>query len=315
MNLIMISAMYENGGNVTHRHLDGHPELFVYPFESQPGTRFVSDELLSMFPFKYRWPVFPAEGDSASDFELLFDEEYKTRVRRPDGSKFRDADFQVDEKDRKKIFIEYMKDKPRTTGNLVLAWYHSSFAAWRNVKKTGQEKFFVGYSPIIGVDAERMFRDIPGSIMLHVVRNPFVCFSETCRRPFPLSLKRYIWTWNFVQYKALVFQKKFPKQFIIMRYEDLLMKKEETTRKLADQLGIKWNQSMLYPSWNAKKLDNVYPWGTIDFPDENEQQKRKSELTKDQIAEIKVISSIFAEKLGYDLDVDHAFQVAEAVTR
>ena len=36
--LVMISAMYENGGNTTHRYLDGHPELLVYPFESQLGT-------------------------------------------------------------------------------------------------------------------------------------------------------------------------------------------------------------------------------------------------------------------------------------
>ena len=54
----MIGAMYENGGNTTHRFLDGHPQMFVYPFESQPGTRYVNDMLTSMFPVKYRWPVF-----------------------------------------------------------------------------------------------------------------------------------------------------------------------------------------------------------------------------------------------------------------
>jgi hypothetical protein len=43
--LLMISAMYENGGNTTQRLLDGHPELFSYPFESQPGTRYVQDHL------------------------------------------------------------------------------------------------------------------------------------------------------------------------------------------------------------------------------------------------------------------------------
>ena len=48
--LLMLGAMYENGGNTTHRFLDGHPELFVYPFESQLGTRLVIDELRSMFP-------------------------------------------------------------------------------------------------------------------------------------------------------------------------------------------------------------------------------------------------------------------------
>jgi hypothetical protein len=63
--LIMISAMYENGGNTTHRLLDGHPELFAYPFESQVGTNLVSDYLSSYVPFKYRWPEFSLEGTAA----------------------------------------------------------------------------------------------------------------------------------------------------------------------------------------------------------------------------------------------------------
>jgi len=312
MNLIMISAMYENGGNVTHRHLDGHPELHVYPFESQPGTKFVNDELLSMFPFKYRWPVFPAEGNSGSDFELFFDEEYKTRVRRPDGSKFRDADFQVTEGDRKQKFIDYMQGKERTTGNLVMAWYHASAEAWKNRVVSGQEKYYVGYSPIIGVDADRIFSDLPDAKILHVVRNPIAAYSETCRRPFPLSLKRYVWTWNIMQYKSLVFQEKYPDNYIIVRYEDILSKKEETMRGLSDKLGITYNESMLYPSWNAKKLENVYPWGTIDFPDDNEQKTRKEELTEDQRSEIRQISKIFTDQLGYDLTIDNPLQLAGA---
>ena len=43
--------MYENGGNTTHRLLDGHPQMFVYPFESQLGTRLVADHAqLVCFP-------------------------------------------------------------------------------------------------------------------------------------------------------------------------------------------------------------------------------------------------------------------------
>ena len=33
MRIIMLSAMYENGGNTTHRMLDGHPELHAHPEE------------------------------------------------------------------------------------------------------------------------------------------------------------------------------------------------------------------------------------------------------------------------------------------
>ena len=58
IRLLMIGAMYENGGNTAHRFLDGHPQLFVYPFESQLGTRLVTDQLSSTFPVKYRWPTF-----------------------------------------------------------------------------------------------------------------------------------------------------------------------------------------------------------------------------------------------------------------
>src|SRR2546429_143272 len=60
--LLMLSAMYENGGNTTHRFLDGHPQMFVYPFESQIGTRLVNDALSSTFPVKYRWPVFALDA-------------------------------------------------------------------------------------------------------------------------------------------------------------------------------------------------------------------------------------------------------------
>ena len=70
---LMLGAMYENGGNTTQRFLDGHPGLFVYPFESQPGTRLVNDALSATFPVKYRWPVFALGGlaDAAATGAVL----------------------------------------------------------------------------------------------------------------------------------------------------------------------------------------------------------------------------------------------------
>ena len=71
MSLIMISAMYENGGNTTHRILDGHPELFVYPFESQMGTGYNNDYLASYLPIRYRWSEFPMESTPEADYEVV----------------------------------------------------------------------------------------------------------------------------------------------------------------------------------------------------------------------------------------------------
>ena len=98
--LLMISAMYENGGNTTHRYLDGHPEMFVYPFESQLGTHLVHDHLASMFPVKYRWPVFDTEATPAQIYRAIIDEECKVRTRTPRVSKFRDMPMELDDDER-----------------------------------------------------------------------------------------------------------------------------------------------------------------------------------------------------------------------
>ena len=81
--LLMIGAMYENGGNTTHRFLDGHPQMFVYPFESQPGTRLINDNLSAMFPVKYRWPLFALDATPEEDYFAIIDEEGKIRARTP----------------------------------------------------------------------------------------------------------------------------------------------------------------------------------------------------------------------------------------
>ncbi|MCM8830580.1 MAG: hypothetical protein NC918_00060 [Candidatus Omnitrophica bacterium] len=79
LNLVIISAMYENGGNTLHRHLDGHPELLVYPFESQLGTPLCNDYLSSLFPFKYRWPEFPLMGNPSYKFKYPDINAYKIK--------------------------------------------------------------------------------------------------------------------------------------------------------------------------------------------------------------------------------------------
>ena len=103
---LMISAMYENGGNTTQRLLDGHPELFSYPFESQLGSKYVNDQFTSLFPVKYRWPVFPLHDSPARDYETIIDEECKVRIKTPASSKFRDYPMQLSDVDRKAAEIQ-----------------------------------------------------------------------------------------------------------------------------------------------------------------------------------------------------------------
>ncbi len=299
-NLIMISAMYENGGNTTHRMLDGHPELFVYPFESQLGTSLSTNFVQTLVPFRYCWPEFPLNGDVAHDYELFFDEELKTRVRVPARSKFKDADLQIDEQERKQLFVDYMKNKERSRANLVEAFFVSTFQAWKNYNRTGNEKAYVGYSPVLALDTEKIFADMPTAQIIHVVRNPYSGYADTIKRPFPLALKKYVWTWNIMQHMALTYKEMYPKNFHIVRFEDLVASPESAMKKLSNGLGVSFANTMLYPSWNGTKLERVYPWGTIRIPTTEANLATMNELSAEQKAEIRSTSIVMLKHFGYD---------------
>jgi hypothetical protein len=299
-NLIMISAMYENGGNTTHRMLDGHPELFTYPYESQLGTSLVSDYLTSYVPFKYRWPEFPLSGHAAQDYELIFDEEMKVRLRTPHRSKFKHADMRLDEAERRESFVKHTQGKPRTRANLVEAFFRCSFDAWKNLNTSGREKAYLGYSPVMCLDTEKIFEDFPHAHVLHVVRNPYSGYSDTKKRPFPLSLPRYTWTWNLCQHMALTYAERYPKNFHILRFEDLVADPRAALSRVCRQLGLSWSDTCLHPSWNGVALKEVYPWGTIRVPTPAVNVATMNQLGDDEKADIKSLSIVMQRALGYE---------------
>lgn len=298
--LIMISAMYENGGNTTHRFLDGHPELFVYPFESQPGTTLVADYLSSMFPLKYRWPEFPLEGDFASDYERIIDEECKVRLNTQYVSKFRDADLHMTNKGRKEIFLKILKGKDRTRANIIEAFFRATFEAWKNYNSSGKEKAYVGYSPIIGVDGQKILSDFPFGHVLHVVRNPYSAYADTKKRPVPYGLDKYIQIWNVMQLQALTYANMYPKNFHVVRFDDLIAGPKAFFLPLCKKLGISYSDSLMYPSWNGKKLDELFPWGTIRIPTPAENKATMKELTRSEYLAIKERTTVINKVLGFD---------------
>src|SRR5436305_11739875 len=236
--LIMISAMYENGGNTTQRLLDGHPELYSYPFESQPGTRYVQDHLTSMFPVKYRWPVFPLSSTPEADYETIIDEECKVRLKTPQSSKFRDYPMQMSDRERKALFVGHMQGKERTRGRLVEAFFRASADAWHDYNRSGKEEVYVGYSPVIVVDADKILHDLPDAHVLHVVRNPWSAYADTKKRPVPLSLQHYMVGWCLNQYFALLYRERFPDRMHVVRTEDVMADPYKALGQVCERLGV-----------------------------------------------------------------------------
>lgn len=296
---IMLSAMYENGGNTTQRFLDGHPELFSYPFESQPGSKYVLDHLTSMFPVKYRWPVFPLNGTPDSDYETIIDEECKVRIKTPQSSKFRDYPMVMDDKDRKAHFVRHMQGKERTRGNLCEAFFRASADAWRDYKRSGQEKFHVGYSPIIVVDADKIVTDYEHGHVIQVVRNPWSAYADTKKRAVPLPLHHYIMGWCINQMSALTFAEKYPGKVHIVRFEDIVVDPVQTLGTLLEKIGVERAPTLAKPTWNGQVMNQVYPWGTVRTPTVAANRATADELSAEEKEEIRVRTLPLLEIFDY----------------
>ena len=297
--LLMIGAMYENGGNTTHRFLDGHPQMFVYPFESQIGTRHVQDHLTSMFPVKYRWPEFSLDATPLQDFKAIIDEETKVRARTPKVSKFRHVEFDLDDDERGRLFVERVAARGRSRGNNVAAFYEATFQAWRNHRATGDEQVYVGYSPIIGVDGAKILEDLPGAHVLHVVRNPWSAYADTKKRPVPLSLDHYLLGWTLNQYFALLLRERYPDRFHVVRAEDVMADPAKTLGEVCQRLGLEGSDTLTYPSWNGEAIEQVYPWGTIRVPTPEANRATARELSLDEQEAIRQRCWQYIDVFGY----------------
>ena len=299
-SLIMISAMYENGGNTTHRMLDGHPELFVYPFESQMGTGYNNDYLASYVPIRYRWSEFPMESTAEADYEAFWDEELKTYLRAPGRSKFRECGLVMDERKRKARFVELVDRAGRTRANIVEAFFRSTFDSWENYNRTGRERFYVGYNPVQVLDAEKILADFPTGHMIHVVRNPYAGYADQFRRPFPPTLERYAHTWAYAQMLALTYRDKYAGRFHIVRFEDMVADKRATISALLAALGLEFSEKCMVPSFNGVELKQVRPWGTIRTATADENMATANELSTEQKNAVRAITSVTHRLLGYD---------------
>jgi len=297
--LLMLSAMYENGGNTTHRFLDGHPQLYVYPFESQLGTPLVLDHLSSMFPLKYRWPVFRLDASPAEDYRAFIDEECRIRARTPEVSKFRHRPFEFSDDERGRLYEGCVSGSGRSRGNNVAAFFRATFEAWKDYRRSGREEVYVGYSPIVVVDAEKILTDLPAAHVLHMVRNPWSAYADTKKRPVPLSLASYMLGWTVNQYHALLYRERFPDRVHVVRAEDVMADPRRTLGALCTRLGLEPAESLATPSWNGVALDEIYPWGTIRKPTPENNRATAESLSARERAEIRSRAWQYLEVFDY----------------
>ena len=221
------------------------------------------------------------------------------RARTPQVSKFRHMPFELSDDERCEIYSQYIKKSGRSRANNVEAFFRATFDAWKDYKKTREQKVYVGYSPIVVVDADKILSDFDNAHVLHVVRNPWSAYADTKKRPMPLSLENYMLGWTLNQYHALLFRNKYPQRMHIVRLEDELVNPKKTLGEICKKIGIKEADSLAAPSWNGNPLEEVYPWGTIRKATPEANFATANELSADEREEIRSRTWQYLEVFDY----------------
>ena len=164
---------------------------------------------------------------------------------------------------------------------------------------------YVGYSPAIGIDAERMVRDFNNIRIMHIIRNPFSAYRDTKRRPFPQPLSKYLITWNIYHSTVEMYAKMYPKNVRIFRYEDLVQNKMTFMNNVAEFIDVDFKETMLYPSWNGVEIkDNIAPWGTVLKSTKEYNAAIIDELSQDEVTQIINGTTALARHFKYD-EIDY----------
>ena len=281
-NLIVVSAQFEHGGNCFHRHLDSHPNLFVYMGESQMGPQFSRNVMCpSIHPVRYGYPEFPEGTTYERAFDLMWDEECKAYLRCPQRSKFKDCGVWMSEEKRRKAFLRHCRDfvpydsptetfvdKPFSRAQVIEAYFRSFFDAWENLNRSGNETHYTGYVPGMVAETDKFFSDFSTGHIIHIVRNPFSAYADYLKRPFPQqTLEEYCLAYNLGHHFAVNYAVKYPGRFHLVKLEDFFADKRGVLEPILAQIGLPWSDNCLYPSFNGRDIsENMYPWGTVEKP-------------------------------------------------
>lgn len=303
LSLFLISALHESGGGFTARLFDGHPELKVYPFEMQLGTDASRDELRGYcFQPRYRWPHFP---ERVKNYEQLHrsitDTEVKRYLINRLASKFYAFDLQLSLGDWVRNFQRLLRRSKgkKTRSSVIESYLLSFFSSWKNRLRSKKEWAVLGHCPIILFDAEAVFCDFPNSKMVHLIRNPEATFHDTRLRLRHLKPKEFCSIWNLTAFFSHYCQKKYPRRFLVVRYENLISSKAKTLKLICGFLGISSSPKMLRPSWNGIPIGSVNPFGGIPDPSLTYERTLRKTLPKRMATVIKQMTFSARMLYGY----------------
>ena len=246
-NLILISQIQRSGGTLLSQLFDSHPQLHNYPSELKlTNPKFDWTKKMNFITFKNdpllvsaaKQNNYKKEGAGIKNIPL------KNRFK---------FNFFL----QKKIFFNKKSFSLREKLNSYFTSFFNSFENYNNFK--GSKKYIVAFLPrfiLLDQNINLFYKSYKNGKIICIIRSPenwlASCVNHSDEyRENPLNT---LMLWKMNTLMTLKAKKKFKKNVIIIDFNDLVDKTEQTMKKISKELKIKYNKSLTTPSFNGEDI-------------------------------------------------------------
>jgi len=243
---------------------DGHPDIFHLIGETRFFVNFINvknknrlediDQLfLNLIGRKFTDNKFQSENKTKKpkDDIIKRDENWRphelwTSIQNASSNIKADEDFlksAIKTNDDKKIFLQLF--------SLLRKYF------W---KYNYSPRYILEETPDNELHLKKIFAMFPQAKVLHLVRDPFDVIESILKNQNRQGLMSYIYSWKKSLAIGIKYQKKYPKQYYFVKYENLVENTEQVMRQVADFLNIEFSDCLLRPTVHCGQE----PWDCSD---------------------------------------------------
>jgi len=247
--LALISQVQRSGGTLLSQLFDGHPELHAHPHELRIG-----------YPTKYTWPQLDLNDEPKRWLEILFEDKVLNHFRKG-YRKQRGQDefflFLFLPSVQREIFLNSLGPvKSVTLREIFDAYMTSYFGAWlNNQNNSGHKKYVTAFTARLAMSKDNMesfFHIYPDGRLISVIRDPKNWYPSASRHKPRVygNIRKALELWKRSAQSMLWNKQRYGDRVCILTFEDLVGKTEAVMRYLADFLEIRFDNTLLIPTFN-----------------------------------------------------------------
>jgi len=266
--LVLISQVQRSGGSLLSQLFDGHPAFAAYPQELRFG-----------FAEPDRWPRLDPGAGADANFRALYDLKMR-RLMQHGYNKGGEKIFSADEgglverqteryrfillpRIQYLVFKQFYAAAPPQAARDILDWYFTAFFnAWLDYQgRLDRKKWISAFAPRLAndeADAAAFFATYPDGRLIQIIRDPRSWYpSAKNHRKSVLDGKEAdaliaLWAESAESMKRN--KSRYGERVIILGFEDLVGRTEETMRALARALAVDYDPILLEPTFNGQRI-------------------------------------------------------------